>query len=137
MKISGSALPSLLVLSAALLSVRNAEGAFTPTAPTPPAAGPLAGRRSATAFVVPRRAAAQQQQHTALLAATEQSSAAPCDAPTDVSSNAPLDLVSTPGSADVLRSVTVTGADGSLVPLGASMGGPDGRSVVVFLRHLG
>jgi hypothetical protein len=38
-------------------------------------------------------------------------------------------------SADLLRSVSVTGADGIQVELGQKMG--TGKSVVVFLRHLG
>uniref|UniRef100_A0A7R9VW40 Uncharacterized protein n=1 Tax=Pseudictyota dubia TaxID=2749911 RepID=A0A7R9VW40_9STRA len=56
---------------------------------------------------------------------------APCDV--DSALQVP-DLVSAPGSADVLRSALLTNADGESVRLGDAMG--SGTSIVVFLRHL-
>ena len=60
-------------------------------------------------------------------------SAAPCDIPTD-GPQAP-DLVSQAGSADILRAAVLTDANGRSTKLVEAMG--RGKSVVVFLRHLG
>jgi hypothetical protein len=57
---------------------------------------------------------------------------APRDIPADVP---PTDLKSHRGSGRLLRDAVLTNARGEAVRLGDSMG--NGRSVVVFLRHMG
>jgi hypothetical protein len=57
----------------------------------------------------------------------------PCDMPEgfdDVPS-----LVSQKGSGKILRSQTVTNSEGELISLGDAMG--KGKSIVIFLRHMG
>jgi len=54
---------------------------------------------------------------------------------TDVESNQPTDLTSQKGSASLLRTATLTDADGTTIQLGTPM--TKGTSVVVFLRHMG
>jgi len=60
------------------------------------------------------------------------STEAPCDIPADV---LPTDLTSEKGSASILRSAVLTNVDGDFVSLGRLMG--KGKSVVIFLRHMG
>lgn len=57
---------------------------------------------------------------------------APCDIPEDV---VPEDLVKQKGSASILRSLVLTNVDGDSISLGNLMG--KGKSVVIFLRHMG
>lgn len=117
--------PAFTALAAsALLLIPVANGAFAPKSATTSLHCVSAGRPAA-AFVQ------KKYSSTGITATTE---SAPCDAPLETKAAVP-DFVSKSDSAEVLRSVLVTGANGNLVPLGDSMG--DGRSVVVFLRHLG
>lgn len=54
-----------------------------------------------------------------------------CDIPDIV----PTDLTTEKGSASLLRSAALTNVDGDIVSLDALMG--KGKSVVIFLRHMG
>ena len=60
------------------------------------------------------------------------STTTPCDIPQDIK---PIDLVSQKGSASILRSVVLTNVDGDFISLGKLMG--KGKSIIVFLRHMG
>jgi hypothetical protein len=84
-----------------------------------------------SAFVAPRNGNGAVRS-VGPLHSTEESTT-PCAMPEGVAS-AP-DLVSQPGSAQLLRSNFVTNAEGDSVQLAEAMGA--GTSVVVFLRHMG
>lgn len=97
---------------------------------TAPAAAAFTLHRNSNSLItrplIDNRAAVSSSTGTSL------SSTAPCDIPQDV---APVDLVSQKGSASILRSVVLTNVDGDFISLGKLMG--KGKSVVVFLRHMG
>ena len=57
-----------------------------------------------------------------------------CDNPEDTNAM-PASLVHQKGSGELFRSAKVTDVDGNMVRLGDKMG--KGKSVVIFLRHLG
>jgi hypothetical protein len=57
---------------------------------------------------------------------------APCDIPTDAIAPS---LVSQPNGASVLRSSAVKDINGDFIPLGRAM--KKGKSIVIFLRHMG
>jgi len=57
----------------------------------------------------------------------------PCDIPEGIDEVA--NLVNQKGSGGILRSQIVTNADGDYIPLASAMG--EGKSIVVFLRHMG
>lgn len=60
----------------------------------------------------------------------------PCEAcETGVAQEEVLRLVDQPGSANILKGLVLADAEGQFVRLGGKMG--DGKSIVIFLRHMG
>lgn len=91
----------------------------------------LASRRASTGAFTPLSVGASRniRQSTPLFAVECDTV---CELPTDGGFGAPVD--SGPGGASVFRGSLLTDADDNSVRLGDKMG--DGKSVVVFLRHL-
>lgn len=113
---------ALVALALPFFSAPTVSGAFFPSVST-------ASTAAQSAFAPP------EVPSKYLAATTETKASCECEGTLDDATGA-LDFVSQKGSADVLRSIFVTGADGRLVRLGDAMG-DNGPSVVVFLRHLG